>query len=53
MWKRAHPEKVSNTEEYIDRREWKIKTLVEELAEGTKELKSLLQGEKVDPKRTN
>ena len=53
MWKRANPEKVSKSEEVIERREWRIKSLVEELAEGTEELKLLLQGEKVDPKRTN
>lgn len=54
MWKRANPEpKVSKSEETIDRREWKIKTLVEELASGTEELKALLQGEPVDPKRND
>lgn len=53
MWKRAHPEKVSQSEETIQRREWRIKSLVEELAEGAEELKALLQGEKIDPKRSH
>lgn len=49
MWKRATPEKVSDSEHAINRRDKTIRNLVEELASGTQELKSLLYpGEKND-----
>lgn len=48
MWKRSNPEKVSKSETVINRRDKTIRTLVEELASGTQELKSLLYPEGKD-----
>lgn len=48
MWKRPHPEKVSKSEVVINRRDKTIRGLVDELASGTQELKSLLYPEEKD-----
>lgn len=48
MWKRANPEKVSKSEVTINRRDKTIRSLVDELASGTQELKSLLYPEGKD-----
>lgn len=52
MWKRPNPEKVSTSETTINRRDKTIRNLVEELASGTQELKSLLypEGKDENPK---
>jgi hypothetical protein len=48
MWKRPNPEKVTHSEVSINRRDRTIRDLVEELASGTQELKSLLYPEGKD-----
>lgn len=48
MWKRPNPEKVSKSESVINRRDKTIRSLVDELAAGTQELKALLYPEGKD-----
>lgn len=52
MWKRPDPEKVTVSETSINRRDKTIRSLVDELASGTQELKALLypEGKDENPK---
>lgn len=48
MWKRRIPEKVTTSEASINRRDKTIRSLIDELASGTEELKSLIYSEGKD-----